>query len=257
MLEAWLKAIVARALPQPVVEGNDKVVRAGRYGEVVVLPAGSARYGVADEGQYFVASNPTVATGLSIGAAAQTGFGDLAAGIAIVNSDTNPSATTGKRIYLDYVKLVVGTAIAGVIATPFYNLAVRLDTIVSRYASGGTPALVAANTNADSGNKSIASVFVGTIVLAAISANGRQIGRAALRGAAAMPGVNDEFLLTFGADVKDGMGNENIAQAVPAVIQVAFPPVILGPGNVLSFHFWAPGQTAAPVAEVEIGYWER
>jgi hypothetical protein len=254
-LSTLLKGFTSRSLPQAVPDSQSQDVRLGRYGDVFVAPVYADYYALTGEGSYYVATNPTISTGIAFGAAASTTFSDTAgAGLVIMNTDQNPSGTFGKRLGIDYIKLICTTAIGGTITTPFFQMAAKIDTTL-RYVSGGTQ-IIPVSSNMDTSNTSVSKVFFGALTLSTPSSASRIVFRQVGRGAAAMPGVNDVIIINFGS-VEKAVAAQNAALAVPAQLCYTAPPVELGPGQSFSLHSWAPAQTSAPVFEFEIGWFER
>ena len=122
----------ARAIPSPQSDQKAPVtnVRGGRYGEQYVLPLISTKHLPADEGSYFIATNPTPGTALAYNV--QAAFSDTVPLLYIQNNDSkaNPLA---KRLYLDYIKLICTVAPA--------------SSTGARFAAKTDPALRALSTN--------------------------------------------------------------------------------------------------------------
>jgi hypothetical protein len=254
-LTAIMKGFASRSLPQPVPDAQDQEMRLSRYGDVYTIPALADYYSLTSEGSYFVGANPTIGTGIAFGAAASTSFNDTTgAGLVIMNTDQSPSGTIGKRLGIDYIKLICTTAIGGTITTPFYQMAAKIDSSL-RYSSGGTQILPVSG-NMDTSNATISRAYFGALTLTSPTAAARLVFRQAVRGAAAMPGVNDIIVINFGS-VEKMVGAQNLAQAIPSQFLFNAPPVELGPGQSFSLHAWATAQTSAPVYEFEIGWFER
>lgn len=240
--------IVSRALPQATADSPvaQRQPRGGRYGEAYVMPLFNNAVVAADEGSYFVATTPTPGAGIAFGGAAITAFNDTTGcGLALTNND----GVGGKRIYLDYIKLILT-----VIPTSATNiqLAIKLDNVQSRYTSGGT-AITPVNANGDVGAASIARLAFGALTLAASSSAARVLGRAPVRTIA--PLVNDKFLLSFGS--LPDVAAQNYALATAGAFTAGFPPIVIGPNQVLTVHSWGTAQAAAPTFELEMGWIER
>ena len=255
-METIMKGVVSRNLPQAnpdnVVAGTQ--ARYGRYGEQYSLGLYNDMYALADEGGYFVATNPTISTGIAFGGAAITSFTDTTgAGLALMNMDKATSPAY-KRIYLDYIKLIMATIPTGTLAAPFMQFAIRIDNVLSRYTSGGS-VISQVNPNADVTQRaSVAQLIFGALTLAALSSGGITVARGNVRGIA--PVVGDQYVFNAGS-VEKAVGAQSMALATAAQVLVNIPPIILGPQQVLSVHHWCGGQTAAPVYEFEMGWWER
>src|SRR5688572_28837090 len=98
--EQNIKIVSSRGVPGIPGENVYGPVRGTRYGEVVTQSLmGGKVYSLADEGTYFVATNPTMGTGIA-GIAASTSF-DAAEHLLHIRN-----TSTSKRLYLDFVDLV-------------------------------------------------------------------------------------------------------------------------------------------------------
>jgi AraC-like DNA-binding protein len=76
-VQKYTWALASRGLPTPAVGDSVYIpARSSRYGELVTQAlAGSKMYAAADEGSYFVATNPTPGTAIA-GIATILGYGD-------------------------------------------------------------------------------------------------------------------------------------------------------------------------------------
>ena len=226
-------------------DGNEVAHRMGRYGEGIVEPLFNKNQACAGEGSFFVNCSPTVGTGVKLQGDTTTAFVATTPSILIVNQN----AAGGKSIYLDYVRLLMTAAGAG-LAT--LNCNILVDT-VSRYSTGGTDVSAnSKNTNAGSSIASGAKIYYGATALAATAS--RQVGRAVLRGA--IPVVNDQYVLNFG---NGGGTNAGVTDGTTTVMQKEFnfAPIVLAPGTSCLIHLWAASMSTSPSCEYEIGYIER
>jgi hypothetical protein len=226
--------------------GTAKGVRTSVYGDLAAMPIGKARVTLADEGSYFVATNPTPGTGLASIAAAD-GVDDEEALIYLRNENATGS---GKRIYLDYLR--IQTTVAGASGTNLRWVA-QLDSGSDRYSSGGT-AVTPVNVNMASTEATGADLAVGAVVLTAETAQVRLLGNGLLRPAIAVAG--DTYLWDFGgavslptARLQDDSDTANILTSMP--------PVVLGPGDAFYFQLNGASQDTAAQYEFDLGYWER
>ena len=247
-LEQIIRGLARRGLPTAAPDNTDVHARLGRYGEKYVLPLGGKAQHIADEGAYFVATNPTLSTGIVLTGAAQTAYVATTPAVLIRNTES-PANPIAKRIIMDFLRLLMTAA--GTAGAALHG-AVLLDD-VNRYTSGGSE-LTPQNVNMDSGSKSIAKVYFGAITAPAAGPNQRLIARFLLRGA--IPVVNDQYTLNFGGVDMPAHGSALggtaiISQSAP------LPPVVIGPGQSLLINFWLPSQTAAPSAETDMGWSER
>lgn len=234
---------VARVLPTLTVDGIEVANRGGRYGENYVIPLFSPRIGLADEGSYFVAMNPTPGTGLAT-IAAPTTLVDTSPFLMLLNNDVAGQ----KRAYLDFIKLIV-TAAGTAGASLKYNC--KIDNGVGRYTSGATLTAAPVNVNMDSSVAAVCAVKGGPLVAAAATAAVRLLGGGVFK--TGIPVIGDTYILTFGAS-EGGVGS-----AVATINSVIFnhPPVVIGPQQTFLFHLWLPSQSGASSYEVEMGWVER
>jgi len=237
-----------RGLPAPIAGDNIYgPARVSRYGELVTQPlAGSKLYTLADEGSYFTALNPTPGTGI-VGAAAPVAFADTGALIFLRNSQSS-----GQRVYLDYIELMVTAA--GTNGTS-WNFVMRGDKGNSRYTSGGTQ-LTPVNTNMGSSRTpGLDRLQFGANVLTAATSEVRTIHQGVAR--TVLKVIGDKYLFTFGNSSPAPMSGIPLEGTTQASIQIPCPPIVLDPGDTFALHEWAPAQTVAAAYEVAIGLWVR
>src|SRR5579872_531861 len=239
---------VGRTLPVAVGDGTkpQQFKRLGRYGEVYSQALGAGKTHIyADEGSYFLATNPTPGTGLAT-IAAQASLADTAPFILIRNG--NP--TGGKRIYIDQVMLIVtapGTAGTAI------HFAAKIDaTPGARYTSGGST-ITPVNVNGDDGNQTNATIYAGTIVATA-AGNPKLLSHRLVRPV--IPVIGDTYVFNF-AGAGSGVGG--LVPSGTAISQQNFDvsPMVIGPGQWGQIHIWLPSQSAASSYEFELGYIER
>jgi hypothetical protein len=247
--QVLLWALTNRNLPNPAV--GDQVnspLRISRYGEVVAQPLHGARHhALADEGSYFVATNPTPGTAIA-GATAPTAFSETVGLLSIFNNNT--VSNSGKQIYLDFILLQV---VAVGTSSTNYNLTGKLDAGPSRWSSGGS-AITPVSPNMNTSSKSNATVNFGALVLAAASASARLVHNHLVRSV--IPVANDYVLLTFGNTVPQGPGMPTDG-TLQCFSQLSCGPVIIGPQQNYYLSEWAAAQAAARTYQFTVGYWER
>lgn len=244
---------VSRTLPAATPDGPAAIgnPRGSRYLEQYVLSLVPTKHLLADEGQYFVTTNPTPGTPITY--ALQTAFSDTSALIVIKNND-NPG---GKRIYLDFLKLLLGAAPA---TTSSIQYAVKLDNI-NRQPTAGSQTLTPANANMDSASAPIAQVFAFNAAAPTVPASSNS-ARVVARGTVEF-GLNiagDEYVIKFG-QVEDP-GATTLLTAARATGSGRFAdasaPIIIGPQQFAVIYLWMPGAaTTAPTFEFELAHWER
>jgi hypothetical protein len=228
-------------------EGATAPLRGSRRGELFTSAlAGSKMHALADEGSYFVATNPTIGTGVA-GIAAADGFDDLETLAFLRNTE---SSSTGKRLYLDYI-LLRPTA-AGTNGTNF-SFAMKIDKGNNRFASGGS-AITPVSPNMDSVAASVATLRFGAVVTTAASADARIVASGLLRSVIKV--VGDTYLFDFGASTRN-LGAHIVAGTAIANIIVPCPPVVVGPNQMFLLHEFAASQSAAASYTFEMGWYER
>lgn len=224
--------------------GTNGPIGSSRRGYLHTYPFGKGTYSLADVGQYFVATNPTPGTGIA-GIAAADGNDDLENLVSVYNEDT---AAGGKRIYLDFLHLVVTAAGTAGSTTTFVSKTDSSD----RYTSGGS-AITEVNVNRDSSTASIARLHFGALVSPAATSQ-RLVGHGRIRSVITV--VGDTYVVDFGSA---GRGySSSLATAGTAIAHIVIPhvPVIIGPGHSWLFQINAASQTGASSYEFQLGYWE-
>lgn len=247
-----------RLLPGVYGEGQTGGLdRQGRYGENYSLPLVVTRHMLADEGSYYVATNPTIGTGIQV-AANVTAFSDTAP-MFLVNN--NASVASGIRVYLDYVKLLpTGTLPTG---TTWMDFAVKLDS-VSRQTSAANKrtALTAANVNMDDSRAASALVYsyanASAMDTGASGVTARTVSRCRIPTSLGIAG--DEYEVQFGAPDRDSAiaGLTAVRAAAPARLITHAAPIVLGPQQwAVIYMWWTNAATTAATFEFELGWFER
>lgn len=215
-----------------------------RRGYLHTAPMGKPTYNLAEQGQYFVATNATPGTGIA-GIAAADGNDDLENLLHVLNEDT---AAGGKRIYMDYLRL--RWTAAGANGTNV-SYVMKTDS-VTRYTSGGT-AITEVNPNRDSTGASIAGIVFGAIVSPAATAQ-RLVDHGILRSVIAV--VGDTCVFDFGGVNRAAQASLATAGTAQCALYVAAPPVIIGPAQSFMLAVNAASQSAASSFEFAMGWWE-
>lgn len=238
---------VGRAVPGASSDGTQTPLRIGRHGEMYTIPAGPHRSTLADEGSYFVASNPTPGTGIA-GIAAADGFNAAETLFLLYNTATTSEST---RLYLDFLELsctVVDTN----------GTDIRYDMHIDstdRYTSGGS-AITPVCPNMDSSASAKGRLKFGALVSAAASSGVRYLGGRLLSSTDLV--ANDCFRFDFGGAGGAGQGlNYSEEATLGRIFQVASPPVVLGPGASFLFSINCSSQSGAATWSFNAGWWER
>jgi hypothetical protein len=209
-----------------------------------------------DEGGYFIATNPTVGTGIAAticvddAATASSTHAQFAPTLLIYNQQSaqNPNAIS---LYLRYLKLICTVAPASATA---WKYSLRMDNL-NRYSSGGS-VITPVNPNPGSvKTTSVALCYFGAIVPTALpSANARLVANGTLD--TAIPVVGDQYLFHFGAPAIS-MDQLNGGTTAKNMTMLA-PPVIIPAGWCLALDMWGASNAATPASwEFEMGYAER
>lgn len=245
-----IQAFASRLLPAPAADGTVVNLRASKYGDVSAQIIGHKKHVLADEGTYFVSTNPTPGTG--IGAPIVTSFSATGPMFAFINN--NPIG--GARAYLDYLKLVCTVVAAS--GTAFYMTAIR-DQISRQITTDNTTTATPVNVNGDSQVKSncIFKYCATTInVAAAATPQAAVVARASMGGVTV---VGDELVMDFGATDPASYSGLYAAQLTCAGRKVSVcPPVIVAPQQLVFFNLWIPGNSGTGLSyEFELAHWER
>jgi hypothetical protein len=231
------------ALPTAAADGTQKQVRLDRSGNQFVVPLTAGLSGLAAEGSYFRATNPT--PGTSLAQAVTASFADTTAILCIRNNES----AGGKTIYLDYLWLFMTVIPASSTA---WKYAVTIEP-AARAPSGGN-AIAGQNVNSGYTAVSIGTFTFGPTSVAAVVGTRRLISNRTIFNV--VPVVNTALLLNFGAQDSGNGQTMNGATAIRLSDQVG--PVAIGPAHTGLIHMWYPSNaTTGASYEVELGWWER
>jgi hypothetical protein len=236
---------VNEALPSPIAENTQGPVRLNRYREQMARPSYSGQWGPAEDGQYFVATNPTPDT--AVVHATSAAVSETAGYYFVLRNADSPSNPNAKRIMLDYVRLISKVVPAASTRSDFF-IKVGPGT---RWASGGS-LLVPQNVNSVFANNSIALPYIGALVTVADPAS-RLLCRGVMRGVIQV--ALDEFIFKTGT--VDPAGALSLGGTVPQRMMIPLPPIIIAPGHSLGLQLWHASNNAAAQYEFEAGWWER
>lgn len=222
--------------------------RGSKYGEQYVIPLLlNGRQGLADEGSYFIATNPTPGTAFAYNV--QASFSDTVPFLYLFNG----AAAGGKNVELDYIKLIVTTAAASGV-TAYY--AARLD--ASRaITSDNTTKVVPVNYAGTATVLSPLKLQNGSAsTIAASSSTSTIVARGSFGGITI---VGDELVMCFGGDPANAYPGLTAAQATAPGRKVSVSgPVIVAPQQSLTIHLWFASNAITGLSyEFEMGWAER
>lgn len=247
--------------PAPTTDNTVTVgqsFRVDKYAELATVSYIPDFHALADEGSYFVATNPTPGSAIASTGSLTT----------YATCDTQPTAIvknnnaigSGINVYFDYFRLQL-------VALPTTATNFRanwvLDNVANKYTSGGT-VVTPVNVSINSNNTSNMILYFGAVSAAASSSNARLVSNDQLRGTVAATPVallGDEYIFRFGAVEQAAASYSlNVAAGTPTqVIKNVIPvsPIILGPQQTATLRIWGTANAGTPSYEFEFGYWER
>lgn len=241
--------LTGRALPARVADNTYGEMRTSSRGELCVQPLGKAMQGHADEGGYFVATNPTIGTGI-VGITAADGYDATETLYLLSNTATESEAV---RVYLDFLEIACTVVDAN-------GTNIRIDyhiDNISRFTSGGS-AITPVNANMDSTATAKATLRFGAIVSPAASSSVRYLGGRLISSTDLV--VDDVIRLDFGGGgTAQGTTSHLPAEAtLSRYWQIAAPPVVLGPGDCFLFSVNCASQaTTGATWSFNTGWYER
>lgn len=214
----------------------------------------NSNYALADEGSFFIATNPTVGTGIvtttSVVDDAATASATHGQNVPVmyIENLASPSDPNAKSIYLHYLSMLVTAAPT---SATTWQMSIRADR-VPRYTSGGT-VIVPVNVNTNSSLASGAKIVFGAVVTTNLPTSGaRLLSNRQIQST--IPVVKDSWILTFG-DVT--MPTNVLTASAAKNINVPLGPVIIAPGWNVAIAMWGASNAGAPAWEFELGYSER
>lgn len=212
-------------------------------------------YALADEGGFFVGTNPTVGTAIAMttsvvdDAATASSTHAQFAPVALWTNQENAANPNAVSIYLRYLKMFISQVPT---SATNWQASLRLDTI-ARYSSGGS-LITPQNVNPASSKASKCQFAFGAIVpLALPSANARLLSNHKID--TAIPVAGDQWLFTFGnsAPAMDQLNGGATAKNMT----YNCPPIVIPPGCCLALDMWGTSNAAAASWEFECGWVER
>lgn len=203
-------------------------------------------HAAADEGNYYLATNPTPGTPIVM--VQQIAASTDASAVMLINNQWPATDPLDHRIYLQYLKMQAAGTYTSAVSSQF---AFRGDAVTRTTSAGSL--IVPVNINMDAGMMSRAQVYFGALVASAVSSGARTLCKGIIDYA--IPIVGDQWVFTFG----DSAMPTNVLAAT-AIKQVTVPcgPIILGPQQSVALNLWFPSIGAVvPSFEFELGYIER
>lgn len=210
--------------------------------------------GIVDEGTYFVATNPTVGTGIATTTSVvdDGNSGSTSAQtrpLMIIQNQYAPGDPNAKNIYPLNLNLQVTGAPT---SATYWQCAMHLDVAGSnRYTSGGS-VITPVNVNGAASGASRAAIYFGAITAAAATASAKLVFNHMVNPT--IPVVKDTMIIAFGSTTD---GNYANVTSVNKTVALSAPPIVIGPGQFLVIEMWGASNAAAPAFEFQLDYVER
>lgn len=223
----------------------DVGLRVNGYGEAAIRETAPTLYGLCEEGSLFVATNPTISTGVTF-VAAQTAYGATAPNFHIVNTEQ----AGGKSIQLRSLKMI---ATAAATAATAIHYAVIIDptqrAIATDHTAAITPKCLNSAKTASSTVRIYAQNSATVSVLAAASVGAYTAARGVLGG---LNAVGDVLAILFGGITSDSSTGAAVVTGQPGVRVSNAPAISIGPGNSATVMIWMPASSASFDPEFEL-----
>lgn len=214
----------------------------------------NSNYGLAEEGSFFVATNPTTGTGIatttSVVDDTATASATHAQNVPVLYLQNSAPATDPDSpcIYLHHLRMIVTAAPT---SASVWNMSVRADN-VPRYTSGGSR-ILPVNVNTCRGNDTNALFYFGAVVTTNLpSSSARLLCNTQIQST--IPVVKDVWHITFGDSV---MSSSILTASAAKNINVPCGPIVIAPGWNIAIGMWGASNAGAPAWEFELGYSER
>lgn len=251
-----LKADVDRILPEAEPDSTQTTIRMSRYGEPMVQPVNpGTSHNLADEGTYFVATNPTPGTALA--GTVSAAFSDTVPFIYLANQE-NALNLRAKNLYPEQLKLIVTVPAATGTAAHF---AIVVDSVARTFSTDNAPAIVPVSPNLVVTVPGAPLIKMQNSATASAITASSQNKRIVARGSwpSGLTVIGDELIIVFGRTDVGGTAGLTAAQAVmPARKVTNAPPVIIPPGCNATIHVWFPGNATTGLSyEAELTGWLR
>ena len=214
-------------------------------------------HSLADEGAYFVATNPIVGTAIAMTTSviddALTASATHAPNVPYLYMQNRGGVgdVNSKSIYLKYIKLFSRLGDQAWTSATQALFSMRTDPGGDRRTTAGT-ALSVFNINSGASNSTAASFTAGGNVTSLPGALGRIAAHGLIQ--TTIPLAGSTWIWTFG----DTGQSTNFGYAsVINSLTIPVGPLVIAPGWSFQLDIWATALAAAPTFEVEVGYVER
>ena len=254
--------VYAATLPALATDGTTIKQATTGFGDLRTVQLSDNHTALADAGCYYrfgtdpalaAASNPSFTTLTT---------GGPASGVSVV-SMWNRSLAPGRRIFMDYLKLIVTT-----VASPAINVG-GLQYAITTYPIDRSQVTVQTfgapvNANSDYASQSVARPILGAATLnAPTGISAPQIARGSFKRNTAFPlVVGDIYEIDFGEHAAYSANLGYVTGTAPAATGAGmYPsssgPLVIGPNQFWALHVWSSLASTVMTVAVEMGWWER
>lgn len=235
---------IGKLRPTKNADGSTAVSpsRADSYLSAAIAPYGIGRYGLADEGSYWTATNATFGTDLTAHAAPAISDAETKPIIHLFNGGSND-------VYLDYIDMLTTIANASATAVGF---AIFLDNKGATSRTGAGTQITPLNVRSNSTTATGVTMYAGAVT--AVGSSPKKVMQRVIKEFIGV--ALDRYSFSFG----DGlMSTPTTSYTAGATAIVTYgPPIVLAPGGNLCFVQISPsGASTAATFQFELGYWER
>lgn len=214
-------------------------------------------HALADEGSFFVATNPVVGTAIAMTTSVVDGALTASATHApnvpylYLQNRGQVGDANSKSVYLRYIKLFSRVGDQAWTSATQALFAIRSDQSGDRRTTSGT-ALSIYNANTNASQSSGVSITAGGNVTSLPGGTGRIHTHGLIQSS--IPLAGSTWIFTFGDSAMPS--NFGYASVINS-LTIPCPPIIIGPGASMQLELWATALAAAPTFEVEVGFAER
>ncbi len=249
MVPSLIRGLANRLKPAKAADATYPSMRVDGYGHQILNPYYDGLQASAEEGSFYVATNPTMGTAIvvstSITAYAETAG---AVGFGLIIRNAASAGDSAKRIIMSHIKLMI---VQVPTSATSWQYVLMLNDNPLFYTSGGSDIVPVAVNPDVAARSSVAVVKFGALTTAVPGSDKRYVGRGTFRGV--IPTTFDEMSIMFGRH-----GSGSMASAAASGRQTCFnAPVVIPPGYSLGLSMFGASNGAAPTFEFEIGWIER
>ncbi len=209
---------------------------------------------LADQGYYFVATNPTPGTGVVETASITTfALAELAPMFSLYNGSTVANPVS---IYPLYLRLTMTQANAGGLTQRFTITTDQGNRVTTQPAATGV--LTVNNVNMGSSNRSQAQILTGAaLVASAATSQRRTIFNQSFRNGGVVGVIGDVYQFNFGSP--ESLDPMSLVETGTAICNVTYnvAPVVIGPNQSMLIQHWAASATTGAGFEYEFGFIEK